>query len=531
MLIAERRVPPNKWLVTLAISFGTLMGSIDASIVNVALPQIRGAVGATLQESTWVTTGFIIATVIMLPLTGFVGRLFGQKHAYLACLTLFVASSVLCGLAWSLPSLVIFRALQGLGAGALTPIEQAILRRTFPPEEQGMAMAIFTMVIVVGPTIGPTLGGYIVDHHHWSWIFFINIPVGVIGFLMVWHVVEEPPDLAAADRAAAEAQRRKLDWPGLALLCAGLATLQYLLEDGQSRDWFESTEISGCALVAGVCLSAFVVRELHAPAPIVNLRLFKDPVFSSGVLVGVIVFSVILANMFLLSLFTQELLGFTATDAGMALMPRTIVMVATMPIVGRLYGRVSPRALIAAGLLCSFGGIYLMGGVAVDTGIQDLIGGLMLQGLGTSLIFVPLNTVLFENVPRTRVADAAGVNLMLRHIGSSLGLAMLASLVPRYTAQAREALAAHLFAERPEVIERLAQIEGAMIGRGLDRASAQTASLRLLADTTLRQATIIAFDRLFLLSALLFLLALPLLLILRSTPSRGVPGSVQLEEV
>jgi DHA2 family multidrug resistance protein len=506
------------------------MASIDASIVIVALPQIRGVMGATLQESTWASTSFIIGIVVVLPLTGFIGRLLGQKRAYLACLALFVVSSFLCGLAWSLPSLVVFRALQGLSSGALTPIEQAILRRTFPPEEQGMAMAIFTMVIVVGPTIGPTLGGYIIDNLHWSWIFFINIPVGVVGLLMVWRLVEEPEDFKAANRAAAELQRRHLDWSGLTLLCVGLPPLQYLLEEGQSRDWFNSRQIVVCALMAGFALSAFVVREIHARAPVVDLRLFKDPVFSSGVLVGMMLYLVTSADMFLLSLFMQEVLGFTATQTGMALVPRTLVMMVTMPFVGRLYGRVPTRVLIATGLMLNAWGAYAASGLSLDTSTREISVALALQGLGASLAFVPLNTVVFDNIPRTQVADAAGISLMMRHVGSSLCLALFASLVPRYTAQARGAIAAHLLAERPEVREWLARAQGGLVARGLDGGGIQEAGLRLLESTVLRQATLMAFDRLFLLSALLFLAALPLLYFLRPSSRGGTRREIRMEE-
>ncbi len=515
-----RETRPNKWLVTVSISLGTFMGTVDSSIVNVALPQMRGSLGATVEESTWAIASFIIATVIMLPLAGHVTRVVGQKRAYLAALAVFVVSSLLCGLAWDLPSLVIFRALQGFGGGALTPIEQAILRRTFPKEEQGMAMAIFTMVIVVGPTIGPTLGGFIVDHHHWSWIFLINIPVGVTGFLMVWRFVDDPPASEAGERGAAGVERR-FDGLGLAMLCVGVATLQFVLEDGQSQDWFASPTITGLTLLAGVAFSAFVLRQLHAGTPVVNLHLFKDPLFSSGVAVGAIVFAVILTNMFLLSLFMQELLGFTAMDTGLTMMPRTLVMVLTMPIVGRLYSRVSARTLIGVGLICSFFGFYIMGGVSLETGFKDLVGGLMLQGLGTSLIFVPLNTVLFENVPNNRMADAAGVNLMLRHIGSSFGLAILANLVSRFSTEAQQGLASHVASGRPEVTEWLSRTQSGLIMRGLDEWSAGGASMKMLAETILRQATLIAYDRLFVLLALLVLMTLPLLFLLRVTSQTG----------
>ena len=308
---APKKKDNRKWIVALSVTFGTLMGAIDASIVNVAL-SIRSAVGATTQEITWISTGFAIATVLVMPLTGFFARLFGQKRVYLFCLVLFIIGSVLCGISWSLPSLVLFRVLQGFGAGALQPTEQAILRQTFPPEEQGMAMALFSVAVMIGPAVGPTLGGWIVDNFHWSWIFFINLPVGLIGLAMVTRFVEEPEDIRLANRAEAVKQRKNMDWLGIALLWTTLATLQYVLEEGQADDWFQSDLILFMSFVALFAAAGFVVRELTAPSPAVNLRLFKDRTFASASLVSAAVMSVMMSGMFLLPLFMQELLGFTA---------------------------------------------------------------------------------------------------------------------------------------------------------------------------------------------------------------------------
>src|SRR3954470_13870039 len=274
---APARAPTNKWLVTVSVSFGTLMGAIDASIVNVALTHIRGAVGATLEEITWISTAFVIATVLVMPLTAFLGRLVGQKRLYMASLVLFLVGSALCGMARSLETLVVFRVIQGFGAGALQPTEQAILRQTFPPKEQGMAMALFGMAVMLGPAFGPTLGGIIIDNWSWPWIFFINLPVGVIGLIMVSRFVREPEDIREANRAAAQEQRKHFDMWGIILLCVGVSTLQYVLEEGQRNDWFESRLILAMSLVAVFSIAAFVIRELTARVPAVNLRLFKDP--------------------------------------------------------------------------------------------------------------------------------------------------------------------------------------------------------------------------------------------------------------
>jgi DHA2 family multidrug resistance protein len=524
------RPATNKWLVTISVTFGTLMGAIDASIVNVALPHLRGAVGATLQEITWITTGFAIATVIVMPLTAFLGRLFGQKRVYMLSLAIFVLSSALCGLASTLTQLVMFRVLQGFGAGALQPTEQAILRQTFPPEEQGLAMALFGMAVMIGPAVGPTLGGWIVDNFHWSWIFFINVPVGALGLFMVWRFVHEPEDVRLANAAGAAAQRKNMDWAGIALLAAGLAALQYLLEEGQQEDWFQSNLIVACAAVTAVALVLFVWRELTAPVPAVNVRLFKDPLFAAGTLVGAVMFAILLSSMFLLPVFMQELLGFTAMQSGLALMPRTLVMMAVTPFVGRLYGKVSARLLIAIGIVLVAAGAIWVSHVSLQTTSEGITHPIMLQGIGFSFLFVPLTTAALSEIPRTRLADATGLNSLLRQVGASMGLAVFATLLSRYAVQARAAIGAHVALDRPEVQERLAALTAGFAGRGLDPVSAREAALRALDGVVRQQATVIAFERVLLLSGLLMLCVLPLLWFLevkRHAPAR--PQHVEME--
>jgi DHA2 family multidrug resistance protein len=520
----------NKWLVTVSVTFGTLMGAIDASIVNVALPHLRGAVGATLQEITWITTGFAIATVIVMPLTAFLGRLFGQKRVYMASLALFVTASALCGMASTLEQLVFFRVLQGFGAGALQPTEQAILRQTFPPEEQGLAMALFAMAVMIGPAVGPTLGGWIVDNFHWSWIFFINLPVGALGLFMVWRFVHEPEDVRAANAAGAAAQRRNMDWAGIALLAAGLAALQFLLEEGQQKDWFESQLIVAAALVTVVALGLFVWRELVAPVPAVNVRLFKDPLFASGSIIGAAMFAILLSSMFLLPVFMQELLGFTAMQSGLSLMPRTLVMMLVTPFVGRLYGKVSARLLIAIGIVLVAAGAIWVSYVTLQTTSEGITHPIMLQGIGFSFLFVPLTTAALSEIPRTKLADATGLNSLLRQVGASMGLAVFATLLSRYAVQAKAAIASHVALDRPEVQERLAALTSGFVGRGLDPVSAREAALRALNGVVTQQAMVIAFERVLLLSGLLMLCVLPLLWFLkvkRQPSSR--PQHVEME--
>lgn len=510
--------PPktNKWLVTISVTFGTLMGAIDASIVNVAVPHIRGAVGATVEEITWISTAFALATVLVMPLTAFLGRLIGQKRLYLFCLMLFIAGSALCGMARSLTSLVIFRAVQGLGAGALQPTEQAILRQTFPPEEQGMAMALFGMAVIIGPAFGPTLGGYIVDHWSWPWIFYINLPIGALALFMVTRFVHEPEDIAAANRALAEKQRKNVDWAGIVLLSMGLCALQYVLEEGGSKDWFQSPLISGLSLVALFALAAFVIRELTAPVPAVNLRLFKDKVFLSGTLVGAVMFAMLMSITFLLPVFMQELLGYTATQSGLYLMPRSLAMFVVTPIVGKLYNKVSPRAFVAFGVVLFAYTAYQMSHYTLATSPTGIYGVLILQGVAFSCLWVPLATVALSSIPRQQMADATGLNSLFRQIGGSVGLAAFATLINRYLMTARTGLAAHLNPGRPEVIERYGLVQRLLQSHGLDQTSAQQAAGRAIGGLVMQQSMVLTFEKLFLLAGICFLVILPLLFFLKS---------------
>jgi DHA2 family multidrug resistance protein len=510
------RPPPNKWLVAVSVTFGTLMGTIDSSIVNVATPHLRGSLGATVEEITWVSTGFIIANVVVMPLTAFFGRLFGQKRVYLIALAMFVIGSMFCGLARSLPMLVICRMFQGLGAGALQPTEQAILRQTFPPKEQGMAMALFGVAVVIGPAFGPTLGGYIVDNYEWPWIFYINLPVGVLALFMVTSFVPEPEDIRIANAKMAEQQRKHMDWAGIVLLTVGVAALQYVLEEGQKDDWFDSPLITACAAVAVVSLATFVVRELTAKVPVVNITLFSDAVFTSGTLIGAVMFALLFSLTFLLPVFMQELLGFTAVQSGIALMPRALTMMFMMPIIGRIYNKVSPRLTVAVGVIIFTITAVMMSHYTLDTTQKDIIAVLILQGIAFSCLFIPLTTVALTNVPRQKLADATGLNALLRQIGGSLGLALFATLIPRFTQAAMVSVGANLTLTRPEVAERLAGMTRGFMARGYDPGAATQAAEQALEGMVARQASVMMFEKLFLFAGLLFLVVLPLLFFLKS---------------
>src|SRR5262245_229632 len=372
--------PVSKWLVAVSIAFGSLMATIDSSIVNVALPNIRGELGASIQEITWISTAYMIAMVLVMPLTGFLGGFFGQKRVYLISMVTFVAGSALCGTARSLPALVFYRILQGLGGGALQPTQQAILRQTFPPHEQGIAMAMFAMVVMIGPAIGPVLGGWITDNYSWPWIFYINLPVGIIGIMMTLQNVHEPDDVRAANRARAELARKNLDIAGIVLMVVGVGALQYLFEEGPQNDWFDSMEIRAAAFICFVSLTGFVIRELTATAPVVNLRLFKDPTFASATFVAFVMFGMLMGSMFLLPVFAQETLHYTATLSGWVLMPRTLAMILMSPIVGRMYNRVQPAFIVGFGVILFSIGSWQLSRITADTSSTDMLLPLIITG-------------------------------------------------------------------------------------------------------------------------------------------------------
>jgi DHA2 family multidrug resistance protein len=521
--IAKPKPKVNKWLVTLSITFGTLMGTIDASIINVAIPHIRGSVGATVEEITWISTGFALANVLVMPLTAFLGRQFGQKRVYMFCLGLFLVGSALCGIASSLTTLVIFRVIQGFGAGALQPTEQAILRQTFPPKEQGTAMALFALAIMIGPAIGPTLGGYIVDHYSWPWIFYINLPVGALGLFMVANFVHEDEEIKAANANLAAQQRKHMDWIGITFMSVGLCALQYVLEEGSRDDWFDSRVITGLTLLSAFSLAAFVVRELTAKVPAVDLRLFKDKTFLSGTLVGSIMFAMLMSLTFLLPVFMEELLGFTAVQSGLALMPRTLIMMLFIPIVGKLYNVVPPGLTVAVGVIFFFVGAVQMSHYNLETTSAGVISALLIQGFGFSCLFVPLNTVALASIPRHKMSDATGLNSLFRQIGGSIGLAIFATKLSDYAVAARASVGAHVTEVNPAVAARLAAVQNGMMARGFDAITAKGMAMASLYGSVAQQGMVLSFDRVFLLAGICFLFVLPLVFFLKR-PDIELPG-------
>jgi DHA2 family multidrug resistance protein len=508
----------DKWLIAIAVTFGTLMGTIDTSIVNVALPHLRGTLSATVEEITWVSTGYVVASVIIMPLTAWLGARFGRKRIYMAGLALFLVGSFFCGAARTLPLLVFFRVLQGIGAGALQPTEQAILRETFPPHEQGMAMGLYGLAVMIGPAVGPTLGGYIVDNYSWPWIFYINLPVGAVGLFMVWRVVHDPPYL--------ERSRGKVDWWGLALLVTGLGALQTLLEQGEQNDWFDSKLNVVFAVIAVSGIVMFIVHELVVKEPVVSLRVMRNRTYAMATGTGAVLGAVLFSSLFLLPVYMQDFLRYDAMQTGLALMPRSLVMLVTIPIVGAIYNRVSPRLVMSIGLVV--GGItcLMMSRFDLQTSKEAILLPQLIQGFALACIFIPLSTVALSTIDRREMSAATGLNNLVRQLGGSFGVAIFASLMDRFTRQAKTVLSSHLAVGDPLLYSRLAQMKGALVARGSDSATAGDQALRILDSQIGGQAAMIGFERAFFLGGLLFFVSIPLVLLMddgrrRARPAQG----------
>jgi DHA2 family multidrug resistance protein len=468
---------------------GMIMAIIDATIVNVALNTIGGNLGASIDEVAWVATGYILASVIVMPLNGWLTAYFGRKNFYAASLAIFTIASLLCGTATSIWQLVFYRVLQGFGGGALQPTAQAILFESYPPERRGSAMAIFGMGAMVGPAIGPLLGGYIVDNATWPLIFFINIPIGIVAFFMTLAFIPNPHFLAKP--------KGGVDWLGLGLLSAGLASLQYVLERGEHDDWWNSNTIILLAVVSTVTLAWFIWKSMRDKHPLVNVQVFRYRTFTIGNIIGAIMGFGLFGTALVLPLFFQTILGFTAFDTGMALLPGALATAVSMVIVGRMINKVDPRLLIAGGMLLFGVTCWWLGDLTSQAGYWDVFWPRLWQGFALGFLFVPLSTVTLGAVPIAELAGATGVSVLLRQLGGSFGIAILTTLLTHQTAVATNVLAS-----------------GVTQTHGI--------SIPVLSLMVSQQAAVIAYNYLFQISALVFFFTLPLVFFMRPPRSKGV---------
>ncbi|PZR58878.1 MAG: hypothetical protein DLM50_02810 [Candidatus Meridianibacter frigidus] len=483
-------------LITITVMLGLIMAIVDATIVNVALNTIGGNLGASIDEVSWVATGYILANVVVMPLNGWLTAYLGRKRFYATSLAIFTVASLLCGTARSIWMLVFYRVLQGFGGGALQPTAQAILFETYPAKKRGAAMAIFGLGAMVGPAIGPTLGGYIIDHASWPIIFFINIPIGILAFVMTLMFIPNPHYI--------ERTTRSIDWTGLALLTAGLSSLQYVLERGQHDDWFNSSTIWTLSAAFALTLSYFIWRQLRERYPLVDLHVFRIRTFWIGNVLGILTGFGLFGTNLILPLFFQNVMGFSAFDTGLALLPGAVASAVSMLIIGRLNNIVDARLSVGFGMLVFGASAWWLGELNQYAGYWDIFWPRALQGFSLGFLFVPLSTVTLGSVPRAELANASGLMTLLRQLGGSLGIAILTTLLSRELAVAYQALAGSV-------------------------TKAHGVPISVLTKMVMQNATVISYDYLFRVCAIVFFLCTPLVFFMRPSRSSIAAGAAMAD--
>jgi DHA2 family multidrug resistance protein len=507
-----RRGAEHKYLIAVAVVLASLMQVIDSSIVNVALPDMMGNLGANLDEIAWVSTGYILASVIVIPLTGFLGDLFGRKRYFVGSIVTFTAASFFCGAAHSLGMLIFWRIVQGVGGGALMTVSQAVLFESFPPEEAGMAMALFGLGVMVGPTIGPTLGGYLVDNSGWPWIFYINIPVGILAATMIAAYVHDP---------AHQRKPSSIDYLGITLLIMSVGAMQFVLEHGEREDWFDSRTIITLSVIGVVGWLALMWRELTTDHPAIDFRVLRHRQMWVGTLLGVVMGVGLYAMSFTLPVFLQSNLHMTAQQTGIVLLPGAIATALSMVVVGRLTNRVDPRLIIMAGAILFALAAWRLSLITGESGGQDFFWPLIGRGLGLGMMFVPLTTITLAELSPTELPQGVGLYSFFRQLGGSFGIAAIATLVTRYTAQYRAVLGDHIAMNDPTSIGRIEALTRGMMARGADLWTARRRAFALLDRQLFGQASVIAYSHIYVIAAGLILLLIPLLALVRQTRREG----------
>jgi DHA2 family multidrug resistance protein len=513
--------PPqiNKWLITIAVMAGTFMEIIDTTVVNVALPHLAGSLSAGVDEATWVLTSYLVSNAVVLPITGWLSALFGRKRFLMICLALFTFSSMLCGSAPTLGTLIFFRIFQGVGGGALQPISQAILLETFPVRERGMAMAIWGLGVVIAPIIGPLLGGWITDNLSWRWAFYINLPIGLISLLMTALFIFDPEYIRKQKAGS-------IDYWGLGLLIVGLGALQVVLDKGEREDWFSSAFILRLAVISGVALILLIYRELKTAHPVVDLRLFKERNYSAGVTIMFFFGFVLYGSIMLLPLFLQTLMGYDATLAGTSLAWGGVGSLLIMPIVGRLTTVVDSRWLVGIGLVINAVAVYLMSMFNTQVDFYTATWPRFVQGFGLGTTFVSLTTLTMSRISQEKMGNATGIFNLMRNLGGSFGIAAATTLLARRSQFHQNHLVERLNPLSLPFNEWMERA-GNLLGLGPDWNLWDTpVPLAGLYQEVQRQAQMLAFCDDYWFFTIVFLCLLPLVLLMRRLP-RGEVKSVE----
>ncbi len=503
----------NPWLIALTVTLATFMEVLDTSIANVALPHIAGSVGASQEEATWVLTSYLVASAVILPISGWLSNRFGRKRFYMTCVVMFTACSVLCGFAPSLPFLIFARILQGLGGGGLAPSEQAILADTFPIEKRGQAFALYGVAVVIAPAIGPTLGGWITDNYNWHWIFFINLPIGLLSLFFTNRMVEDPPELQERTK-----RRDPVDFTGLISVAIGVGLLEFTLDKGQEKDWFGSREIQTTAILALCTLIFFVFWEWNHKDPVVDLKLLKNRNFGTAVFLQLILGMVLFGSTVLIPQYLQGLLGYTAENAGKVLSPAGLVMMVFMAVAGRTLGKSDPRLTVMLGYLAVAAGLYNLTRLDLYSSFGTVTWWRMLQVIGLPFIFIPISTLNYVGVPRDKSNQISSLSNFARNIGGSAGTALLTTFLARSAQVHSTALAANVTAGSYAVTAYIQQFAGAA---HTSFGAAQPLALAQMYQQLNAQANMLAYKNAFALLACVLVILSPLVWIMRLPPKNA----------
>ncbi|MFL6235133.1 MAG: DHA2 family efflux MFS transporter permease subunit [Thermoanaerobaculia bacterium] len=505
----------NKWLITITVILASVIELIDTSIVNVALPQMMGNLGATLDQIAWVVTGYVVANVIVIPMTGWFAAVFGRRNYFVGSLILFTVASFFCGHATGLWELVIFRFIQGAGGGAMLSTSQAILVETFPPEELGLANGLFGLGVVVGPTVGPTLGGWITDSYSWRWIFYVNLPIGIVAVLMALAFLPDPKETRKIT---------KIDWWGILLLITGIGSLQIVLERGQAEDWFSARYITILAFVAVAGLALFVWRELASSNPVVDLHVLKDRSLAVGTFFTFVLGFGLYASVFIFPVFAQNLLGFTAMQTGLILLPGSLATAVMMPFVGKMLQRgVPPQLMTALGFVCFFVFTLMLSHSTLSSGRGDFFWPLVLRGVGLGLLFVPLTTMALSNLRGKDIAQGAGLTNMMRQLGGSFGIALVTTFIQYRSWTHRTNLLSHLSPYDPALQERVQAITSGLMAKGSSFLQAQQQAYGAIEGAVIRQTYLLTYMDAFRVVGVFFLVCIPMLLLFKRRAGRSAP--------
>jgi DHA2 family multidrug resistance protein len=503
-----------QWVIAPVVALAAFMEIMDISIANVALPHIAGALSSSQNESTWVLTSYLVTNAIIMPISGWLANTFGRKRLFITCIAGFTVTSLLCGLAPNLASLIVLRALQGATGGGLQPVGQAILTDSFPPEKRGMASAIYGIAAVVAPTVGPTLGGWITDSYEWRWIFLINVPVGVVLILLVQALIRDPATQPGRKG------RWSVDWLGFGFVALSLGCLQVVLDKGQDDDWFGSTLITMLTITSAAAFVLLAWRETHHDNPMVDLKLMKNPDFTVTFLLMLMLGFMLFGSTFLIPAYAQSLMGYRALDAGMLLSPGGLVTIALLPLVGRMVNKVDLRILIGIGLVIGAVSLLLMTKLFLGSSFQQLMLLRMLQSASLPFLFVPINAMAFRGIPPARVNNASALINLARNFGGSIGIAFASTMLTRRAAFHQSRLVEQLQPLNPSYPD-FAHGVGNLLGSTAN----STTTLTQIYNTTLQQASLLSYLDDFKILGLVFLALLPLLLLVKPGKGGGAPAA------